>query len=96
MCGGAIISDFIPPVTSRKLTADYLWGNLSKAKTESSKNKKKNRSFEVEDDFEADFNDFNDDSGEEEGSVVLDAKPFEFRAQPRLSRGNKVKSLLKI
>ncbi|KHG20734.1 Ethylene-responsive transcription factor RAP2-12 -like protein [Gossypium arboreum] len=31
MCGGAIISDFIPPARLRRLTADYLWPDLKKS-----------------------------------------------------------------
>nr|AEK81532.1 ethylene response factor [Ophiopogon japonicus] len=87
MCGGAIISDFIPPARSRKLTADYLWPNLKKggnAKSLSSKKKKTKSSFEVDDDFEADFNEFKDESEEE--SEVADVKPFEFGAKSALSR----------
>ncbi|OIT34870.1 ethylene-responsive transcription factor rap2-12 [Nicotiana attenuata] len=75
MCGGAIISDCIPPPrSSRRLTADLLWGcsNLN------NKKKKKNpfnyqyskplRSEVVDfdyDDFEADFQDFKDCSDDE-------------------------------
>uniref|UniRef100_D6MKM9 Transcription factor n=1 Tax=Lycoris longituba TaxID=272140 RepID=D6MKM9_9ASPA len=78
MCGGAIISDFIPPSRSRNLTADYLWPNLNKGK-----NKKK--SFGFEDDFEADFNEFEDESEEGESEAV-DVKPFKFGAKAGFSR----------
>lgn len=86
MCGGAIISDFIPPASSRKLTADYLWPNLKKGKAVSSKKKK--HGFEIEDDFEADFNEFKDGSDESEGdeSAVDEVKPFAFGAKAGLSR----------
>ncbi|XP_068663404.1 ethylene-responsive transcription factor RAP2-12-like [Aristolochia californica] len=68
MCGGAIISDFIP--TNRRVTADYLWPDLKK--NHYSKARKPNV-IDVEDDFEADFQDFKDDSDEEE-----DIKPIVF------------------
>ncbi|KAI3833535.1 hypothetical protein MKW98_024534 [Papaver atlanticum] len=65
MCGGAIISDFIPPSRIRKLTADFLWGPNSKTK----KNAAGRRNFytkpssliEDDADFEADFQEFKDD-----------------------------------
>ncbi|XP_020268813.1 ethylene-responsive transcription factor RAP2-2-like [Asparagus officinalis] len=79
MCGGAIISDFIPSSRSIKLTADYLWPSLEKSKKSSSR-------FDTEDDFEADFNEFKDEESEEEQSEVIDVKPFQFRAKSSLSR----------
>ncbi|KAJ6796324.1 ethylene-responsive transcription factor 1-like [Iris pallida] len=54
MCGGAIISDFIAPASSRKLTADYLWPNRKSQKSKNSS------SFEEE--FEADFDEFDEES----------------------------------
>lgn len=68
MCGGAIISDFIPTTRSRRLTADYLWPDLKR-----SYDLKKSRIIEKDDDFEADFQDFKDDSDEEEEE---DVKPL--------------------
>lgn len=66
MCGGAIISDFEQPrVTSRRLTADLLWGSadlsLKEKKNQSNYFSKPLRSeiFELDDDFEADFQEFN-------------------------------------
>ncbi|XP_072973140.1 ethylene-responsive transcription factor 1-like [Typha angustifolia] len=71
MCGGAIISGFIPPVKSRRLTAEYLWPNLKKA---SNKTGRKQKSADV-DDFEADFDEFEDEAEESEEEVV-EVKPF--------------------
>ncbi|KAG9457610.1 hypothetical protein H6P81_002118 [Aristolochia fimbriata] len=68
MCGGAIISDFIPTSRSRRVTADYLWPDLKK--NHYSKPRKPTV-VDVESDFEADFQDFKDDSEEEE-----DVKPL--------------------
>jgi hypothetical protein len=47
--------DFIPTAKSRRLTADYLWPDLKKAK------KAKKSTVEIEDDadFEADFQELN-------------------------------------
>ncbi|XP_068658325.1 ethylene-responsive transcription factor RAP2-12-like [Aristolochia californica] len=70
MCGGAIISDFIPTSRSRRVTADYLCADLKK--NHYSKQRKPNV-VAVRNDFEADFLDFKDDSDEEE-----DIKPFVF------------------
>lgn len=59
MCGGAIISDFIPAAAavggSRRVTADILWPNLRRKP--SSK-----KPFLLDDDFEAGFREFKDDS----------------------------------
>ncbi|PKA64021.1 Ethylene-responsive transcription factor 1 [Apostasia shenzhenica] len=82
MCGGAIISNFIPPVRSRRVTADYLWPDLVKKK------KKGGRRIKVtdfDDDFEADFREFEDDPDEDEPAEVdedeevIEIKPFGFR-----------------
>nr|GMC50011.1 ethylene-responsive transcription factor RAP2-12-like [Ipomoea batatas] len=86
MCGGAIISDFKPPSrSSRRLTADLLWGRADlsggkKSNTSGSHYSKPLRSELVvlDDDFEADFQDFKDHSY---GQV--DAKPFAFSASHR-------------
>ncbi|XP_009794756.1 ethylene-responsive transcription factor RAP2-12-like [Nicotiana sylvestris] len=66
MCGGAILSDLVPPSrTSRRLTADLLWGtsDLSKKKKNPSNYHSKtlrSKFFELDDEFEADFQDFKD------------------------------------
>ncbi|KAI3919352.1 hypothetical protein MKX01_038822 [Papaver californicum] len=66
MCGGAIISDYIPPSRIRKLTADFLWPNLKTKKNAGGRNfytKPSSLINTVEDDadFEADFQEFKDD-----------------------------------
>lgn len=66
MCGGAILSDLVPPSrTSRRLTADLLWGtsDLSKKKKNPSNYHSKplrSKLFDLDDEFEADFQDFKD------------------------------------
>ncbi|CAA0821175.1 Ethylene-responsive transcription factor RAP2-12 [Striga hermonthica] len=85
MCGGAIISDFIPPASrsSRRLTAELLWGGgyagPIKKKNPGSYHSKPRRSelvIDLDDDFEADFQDFEDFS-DDEGEVAV-KKPFAF------------------
>lgn len=84
MCGGAIISGWIPPPrSSQRLTADLLW-DCSDLENKKKKKKKKNASnyhskplrSEVVD-FEADFEDFKD---EEEEDYSLDINTFAFSA----------------
>ncbi|THU58016.1 hypothetical protein C4D60_Mb03t09680 [Musa balbisiana] len=73
MCGGAIISDFIPAARSRRVTdADLLWPNLKKAKSTKKKGSRRRLAQETEDDFEADFREFNDESGESEEDDVVE------------------------
>ncbi|AET01895.1 putative transcription factor AP2-EREBP family [Medicago truncatula] len=59
MCGGAIISDFIPAAAavggSRRVTADILWPNLRRKPSS-------RKPFLLDDDFEAGFREFKDDS----------------------------------
>jgi EREBP-like factor len=88
MCGGAIISDFIPTTKSRRLTADYLWPDLKKAK------KAKKSTVEIEDDadFEADFQEFSvtgiESDGEDDDVVeITGPKSFFFSASPHISGG---------
>ncbi|KAJ4882055.1 Ethylene-responsive transcription factor RAP2-12 [Raphanus sativus] len=71
MCGGAIISDFIPPPRSRRVTSEFLWPDLKKKK---SSRKRSSSFFDLDDEFEADFQGFNDDSFID----CDDAKPFVF------------------
>lgn len=81
MCGGAIISDFIPPSRSQRLTADHLWSNLKKP-CSGSRFSKPLVDYN-NDEFEADFQDFKDDVSdidEEEEVVVADVKPYAFSA----------------
>ncbi|OIW13527.1 hypothetical protein TanjilG_29268 [Lupinus angustifolius] len=87
MCGGAIISDFISgggaPARSRRLTADFLWPDLKSSNPWKSKRKPV---IDFDDEFEADFRDFEEDSdieGEfDEDDFVIDSKKksFDFKA----------------
>ncbi|CAI0411933.1 unnamed protein product [Linum tenue] len=86
MCGGAIISDFVPPTArggrsySRKLTADFSWSGLK-----SNNNNKPNAKpavIDLDDDFEADFREFVDDFDVDEDAYDVDVKPFAFSAPP--------------
>ncbi|KAJ8560137.1 hypothetical protein K7X08_004195 [Anisodus acutangulus] len=76
MCGGAIISDLAPPSrTSRRLTAEFLWGTsdlIKKHKNPSNYHSKPLRSkfIDLDDEFEADFQEFKDYSDDD------DVKPF--------------------
>nr|AFY09701.1 AP2/ERF super family protein [Hevea brasiliensis] len=102
MCGGAIISDFIPPTAAgrspRRLTADFLWPDLKKP---IGKQYSKPVVGDLDDDFEADFQEFKDESDvDEEDDVLLDVKPFAFSATASpppcnrsLSRGSAAKSV---
>ncbi|KAK7349338.1 hypothetical protein VNO77_06629 [Canavalia gladiata] len=95
MCGGAIISDFIPAGPagkSRRVTADILWPNLRKP----SSGKRFSKPV-LDDDFEAGFREFKDESeiDEDEDDVddLLDGvKPFGFSTSNKpsksLSRGS--------
>lgn len=96
MCGGAIISGYIPPtgnLRSRRLTAEYLWSELKR-----SGNKKYSKPI-VDDDFEADFQGFNDEEVKSEleedddvdvdTDLLADVKPLSFSspAPSQKSRG---------
>ncbi|URE25029.1 hypothetical protein MUK42_14083, partial [Musa troglodytarum] len=86
MCGGAIISDFIPATRSaRRLTADYLWPDLRTGGANGATKKQKKSGHrraeeEVEDDFEADFLEFEYEALESEvaDEVEIVEKPFSF------------------
>lgn len=83
MCGGAILSDLIPP--PRRVTAGDLWLEKTKKQQQQKKKNKGTRRLplrqEEEDDFEADFEEFEVDSGEwEVESDADEAKPL---AAPR-------------
>ncbi|URE47280.1 ARID/BRIGHT DNA binding domain [Musa troglodytarum] len=73
MCGGAIISDFIPPPTaaSRLAMAEHLWPGLEKGKQTRGRRR---RRVEVPDDddedFEADFQEFSDETRVDEFDSV--------------------------
>ncbi|XP_061356725.1 ethylene-responsive transcription factor RAP2-12-like [Gastrolobium bilobum] len=81
MCGGAIISDFIPAsvaARSRRLTADYLWPELKKQSSGKHFSKPlRPEVIDLDDDFEADFREFKDDSDDDDDDVV---EPFDFTA----------------
>ncbi|EXB38256.1 Ethylene-responsive transcription factor [Morus notabilis] len=90
MCGGAIISDFISTPRSSRLTADYLWPDLKKSGS-GKRFSKPVRSVivDIDDDFEADFQGFKDDSDVDDDDEVIDVKPFAFSARkPTSSRGS--------
>ncbi|AAF02863.1 AP2 domain containing protein RAP2.12 [Arabidopsis thaliana] len=90
MCGGAIISDFIPPPRSRRVTSEFIWPDLKK-NLKGSKKSSKNRSnfFDFDAEFEADFQGFKDDSSIDcdddfdVGDVFADVKPFVFTSTPK-------------
>lgn len=104
MCGGAIISDFIPAAEartakSRRLTADYLWPDLKKPGSGKRFSKPSRSEFvDLDDDFEADFRGFKDDFDvddmDEDDDLMFDVKPFGFSAtkpskpSKSLSRGS--------
>ncbi|XP_028773916.1 ethylene-responsive transcription factor RAP2-12-like [Neltuma alba] len=72
MCGGAIISDFIqtPGARSRRLTADLLWPDLKKSSGGKRFSKPTRSAFgDSDDDFEADFREFKDESDIDEVDV---------------------------
>ena len=96
MCGGAIISDFIPtPVSSRRPIADYIWPHLNKGGGGGGKKGRKHEVVEIDDDFEADFEDFKDESEEDEEEEI-DVKPFAFTAKAPFSGGNRRNSIEKM
>ncbi|XP_010501805.1 PREDICTED: ethylene-responsive transcription factor RAP2-2-like [Camelina sativa] len=84
MCGGAIISDFIPPPRSRRVTSEFIWPDLKNKGKASKKRSTKKRSdfFDLDDEFEADFQGFKDDSSFDcdVDDVFGNAKPFVFAA----------------
>lgn len=88
MCGGAIISDIVPPArSSRRLTSELLWGhaNLTSA---GGRNKKSSGSFysrgmrsanfDLDDEFEADFQEFKECDDDDEVEEVDVKPPFAF------------------
>ncbi|VVB00290.1 unnamed protein product [Arabis nemorensis] len=93
MCGGAIISDFIPPPRSRRVTSELIWPDLKK-NVKGSKKISKKSFFDLDDEFEADFQSFKDDSSidcddDDFDDVFSDVKPFVFTAttKPVVSSG---------
>ena len=86
MCGGAIISDFI---ATPKPQADYPWRDLKKPSYGMRFSKPlRSEVVDVDDEFEAAFRNFKDDSDVEDDDDVIDVKPFTFAARkPTYSRG---------
>ncbi|VYS57339.1 unnamed protein product [Arabidopsis thaliana] len=84
MCGGAIISDFIPPPRSLRVTNEFIWPDLkNKVKASKKRSNKRSDFFDLDDDFEADFQGFKDDSAfdcEDDDDVFVNVKPFVFTA----------------
>ncbi|VVA20654.1 PREDICTED: ethylene-responsive [Prunus dulcis] len=89
MCGGAIISDFIAPTRSR-LTADYLWPDLKKPSSDKRFSKPlRPEIIDLDHDFEADFQEFKDESDVDEDDEMVEAKPSAFSAgKPSSARGS--------
>ncbi|XP_009413996.1 ethylene-responsive transcription factor 1-like isoform X3 [Musa acuminata AAA Group] len=91
MCGGAIISDLIPATRSaRRVTADYLWPDLKKGGASGAKKKRRSgnrRAVEVtEDDFEADFLEFDYESMDSEVEDEVEDKPLAFASKARSTK----------
>ena len=100
MCGGAIISDLIPPTRSQRLTADFLWPDLKKSGSKKGSGKRYSKPvIDLNDDFEADFQEFKDGESDVDDldDVLADVKPFTFSATKKpssaVSRGNNNNSL---
>ncbi|XP_039004482.1 ethylene-responsive transcription factor RAP2-12-like [Hibiscus syriacus] len=90
MCGGAIISGFIAPTRSRRLTADFLWPDLKKWEPKKGSGKRYSKPvFHFADDFEADFEEFKDEESDIDNydvdDVLVDIKPFAFSASKKAS-----------
>ena len=105
MCGGAIISDFIPVTgtagRTRRVTADCLWPDLRKPISGKRFSKPlRPEVAELEDDFEADFREFKDDSEIDEDDndvdMLVDVKPFAFTPTAKPSKASKPLSRGKI
>ncbi|XP_009135370.1 ethylene-responsive transcription factor RAP2-2 isoform X1 [Brassica rapa] len=77
MCGGAIISEFIPPPKSRRVTSEFIWPDLKNLKK---KSRKRSHFFDLDNEFEADFKGFKDDDSSFECEDGFDVKPFAFTA----------------
>ncbi|KAG6382573.1 hypothetical protein SASPL_157754 [Salvia splendens] len=88
MCGGAIISDLVAPASrsSARLTTELLWGSAVAGLSRKKNNRGSFRSkhvrsapiVDLEDDFEADFQEFKDHSDNED--EIGAKKPFGFSA----------------
>ncbi|CAF1704445.1 hypothetical protein HID58_053788 [Brassica napus] len=78
MCGGAIISEFIPPPNSRRVTSEFIWPDLKNLKKK--KSRKRSDFLDLDDEFEADFKGFKDDDSSFDCEDGFDVKPFAFTA----------------
>jgi len=92
MCGGAIISDYIPEGARRKLAANQLWANLNGSKSGYSKPLRSGIDLDKDErDFEADFLEFKDDDSEEDEMMLFAKnvkKPFVVRpSKPNTPNG---------
>ncbi|XP_061361900.1 ethylene-responsive transcription factor RAP2-12-like [Gastrolobium bilobum] len=93
MCGGSIISDYIPAAggLARPVTAEILWPHLRKPNL----GKHFSKPLLLDDDFEASFREFKDDSDmddeeEDDADVLVGVKAFGFapsKPSKFLSRG---------
>ncbi|KAJ7951444.1 Ethylene-responsive transcription factor [Quillaja saponaria] len=100
MCGGAIISDYIPAdPRGRRLTAEYLWPDLKKPSSGKRHSKRMRQGvFNFNDDFEADFQEFKDESesDKEDDEVFGDVKPLvSFAKKTSKSRASLCSSTIK-
>ncbi|XP_051135561.1 ethylene-responsive transcription factor RAP2-12-like [Andrographis paniculata] len=89
MCGGAIISDLIPPVsrTSRRLTADLLWGTPTSKKKNIPGYYHSKPILHLDHDFEADFQEFKNYSDHEEEDDFGDKMPFLYASKNTCLKG---------
>ncbi|XVE51793.1 hypothetical protein DITRI_Ditri02bG0070000 [Diplodiscus trichospermus] len=88
MCGGAIISNFILPTQSRRLTADYLWPDLIKSGSKKGSAKRYSKTvIDLDDDIEVDFQEFKDEEPDVDDydHVLADVKSFAFSATKKPS-----------
>ncbi|OIW20780.1 hypothetical protein TanjilG_23146 [Lupinus angustifolius] len=105
MCGGAIISDFIPADgaalgMSRRVTADILWPNLRKKTRKKFSKLLRPETVVLNDDFEDDFRNFKDDSDIEDDDEFMESgfeptKPSNQNLKT-LSRGSKTVKTVKL
>ncbi|GJN30482.1 hypothetical protein PR202_gb18791 [Eleusine coracana subsp. coracana] len=93
MCGGAILAELIPPprrAASRPVTAGNLWPGSSNSKKGGGKKHGRVDAAEI-DDFEAAFEEFDDDFDEVEEEDADDAdgsRPFVFASKPAFSQAH--------
>uniref|UniRef100_J3MC15 AP2/ERF domain-containing protein n=1 Tax=Oryza brachyantha TaxID=4533 RepID=J3MC15_ORYBR len=90
MCGGAILSDILPP-PPRRVTAGDLWLEKQQKKKKTQKARRLPRrdeeEEEEEEDFEADFEEFEGESGESEVEVEVESDVDEAKPRGQRRRG---------